>query len=254
MSFLALASPLLALLGVLLAALGVVGARWGWFSPLAGFALFAFAGLLLCGFGALLSGAIGIWRTRLSAHRDGAAQAWAGFLGGALLLVVLFLLAPSGGAPPIHDLTTDHDDPPRFSALLQVEANRGRDLDYPHGPADTPQQQRQHYPDLASILLAEPPMAALRRAVQAAESLGWEVVVVREPATGEQAGSAIEPGFEAVDRTTVFRFADDIVVRVRDEGARSRIDVRSTSRVGQSDLGANAARIRALRTELEASL
>jgi hypothetical protein len=200
---------------------------------------------------ALVCGAIGVWRTRLAAHRTGAAQAWAGLIAGVLLLAVLFLLAPAGGAPPIHDITTDIDDPPRFSAVLRIPANQGRDLAYPHGPADTPRLQRERYPDLQPILVAGPPATALRRAVAAARELGWEIVEVRE-AAGGAAGAAGELGFEAVDRTRVFRFTDDVVVRVRDEGARSRVDVRSTSRVGQSDLGANAARIRALRSVLAA--
>jgi hypothetical protein len=252
MSIVAIAAPLFALLGALLAVVGVAGARFGFLSPLAGFTLFAFVGLLLCGALAVVCGAIGLWRTRLRAHRTGAAQAWAGLLAGVVYLVALFLLAPSGGAPPVHDISTDLEDPPRFSAALRLDENRGRDLAYPHGSPDTPQLQRLRYPDVRSFPLAEPPAAALRHALDAARELGWEIVEVREPpATPEGPGTASEAGFEAVDRTPIFRFRDDIVVRVRDEGTSSRIDVRSTSRVGRSDLGANAARIRAFRAALE---
>ena len=252
MSVVAIAAPLFALLGVLLAGVGAAGARWGLLSPLTGFLLFAFAGLLLCGLLALVCGAIGIWRTRLSAHRTGAAQAWAGLLAGVAMLALLFLLAPAGGTPPIHDITTDVDDPPRFSALLRAADNQGRDLAYPHGAQETPSLQRASYPDLQPILVAAPPAATLDRALRAARELGWEVVEVHEIGTESSGATApVEPGFEAVDVTRVFRFTDDVVVRLRDEGARTRVDVRSTSRVGQSDLGANAARIRALRSALE---
>ena len=95
--------------------------------------------------------------------------------------------------------------------------------------------QRQGYPDLAPLVLKMPPPEALARAEQAARAMGWEIVAV-----SPQAGL-----IEATDTTWWFGFKDDVVVRVSAHPDGSRVDVRSLSRVGASDLGVNAGRIRA---------
>jgi uncharacterized protein (DUF1499 family) len=91
------------------------------------------------------------------------------------------------------------------------------------------------------VVRKEPPARAFDRALDAARGLGWEIVGV-EPAEGR---------IEATDTTFWFGFKDDVVVRIRPEGSRSRIDVRSLSRVGRSDVGANARRIRRFVERLE---
>jgi len=97
-------------------------------------------------------------------------------------------------------------------------------------------QQRAAYPDLVPVVINASPAEAFRKVDQAAMALGWDVVA-RAPADGR---------LEAVDTSDWFGLQDDIVVRIRAEGASgSRIDIRSKSRVGQSDFGANARRIRA---------
>jgi uncharacterized protein (DUF1499 family) len=240
-SIVALASPLIALFGLLLAAFGALAARFSWISPIQGFLISVGVGLLLCGVAASICGVIGIFRTRANSHRTGAPQAWAGTILGLAMPAALFLLSPADGAPPIHDLTTDLSDPPSFVALAAIDANRERDLTYPHGPADTATVQREHYPDIATIELDADPAEAIVLVERAARELGWRLVEVDEP-SGR---------VEAYDITSLFRFVDDVVIRVRarpDGG--SLVDVRSTSRVGQSDLGANAERIRSLRDRL----
>jgi uncharacterized protein (DUF1499 family) len=97
--------------------------------------------------------------------------------------------------------------------------------------------QREAYPDLQTIGLDLPPAEALARSRQVAEELGWEVVEVDEA----------EGRLEATFTSRLFRFVDDIVVRIRPSPGGSMVDLRSTSRVGESDLGANAARIRTFR-------
>jgi uncharacterized protein (DUF1499 family) len=112
-------------------------------------------------------------------------------------------------------------------------------------PADFAAQQRAAYPDLAPISLKAPPGEALERARRAAESLGWEVAEVRPPQNEDGEGR-----IEAHEVSGVFRFVDDVVVRVRPAPGGSRVDVRSKSRVGRGDMGANAGRIRAFRAAL----
>jgi uncharacterized protein (DUF1499 family) len=237
-SIVALASPLLALAGLLLALVGALAARLSWIPPLAGFVLAIGVGLLLFGLAALITGVIGIVRTRPSAHRTGAPQAWAGALLGVVMPAAVLLLAPADGAPPIHDISTDLSDPPSFVALASIDDNRGRELSYPDGPDDTADVQRRHYPDLGTIELDLEPAEAIVEVEDAARRLGWTLVEVDEP----------DGRVEAYDTTPLFRFVDDVVVRVRPGRDRgSLVDVRSTSRVGQSDLGANAERIRSLR-------
>ena len=95
--------------------------------------------------------------------------------------------------------------------------------------------QQQGYPDIKSLIVKAPPAEAMQKAIDAARSSGWEIVSTDSP-SGR---------LEATDTTMWFGFKDDIVVQVRPEASGgSRIDVRSVSRVGGSDVGANAKRIR----------
>lgn len=134
--------------------------------------------------------------------------------------------------PPIHDVTTDLEDPPAFVAVLEARAGAPNPAE--HGGPEIAEQQRQAYPDVRPLVLDAGPDRAFDRALEAARGMGWEIVAAR----------ADEGRIEATATTPWFGFEDDIVVRVRPVGAGSRIDVRSVSRVGRSDLGTNAERIR----------
>ncbi len=135
--------------------------------------------------------------------------------------------------PFIHDITTDTEDPPVFVAVLPLRADAANPPEYPG--AEVAQQQREAYPEVQPILTELGAAEAFDRAEQVARDLGWEIVV-----TVPQEGR-----IEATDTTFWFGFKDDVVMRVRPTAAGSRIDIRSKSRVGRSDVGANAARIRA---------
>jgi uncharacterized protein (DUF1499 family) len=212
-----------ALLGAGAFALGPLLIRLG-LPPFLGFRLFLLGALL--GLVGVVLGAIGLWQTRAAAGRAGRGAAAVGAgVGLLLVIVVLASAAPSSELPVINDITTDTNDPPTFA---------GRDLPYPAGFAE---QQRAGYPDLGPIRLGVPPAAAFPRAVEAAQLLGWKLEV-QDAAAGR---------IEARDVTRIFRFVDDIAVRIRADGSGSRIDVRSKSRDGRGDLGANAARIEAFR-------
>jgi uncharacterized protein (DUF1499 family) len=108
---------------------------------------------------------------------------------------------------------------------------------------EVPELQRQRYPDIQPLHLGLAPAAALQAAQRAAERLGWQI-------------DAYVPGdgrLEATDRSAFFGFKDDVVVRVRASDAGSRLDVRSKSRVGLSDVGANARRVRAFLKLIESN-
>jgi uncharacterized protein (DUF1499 family) len=135
--------------------------------------------------------------------------------------------------PRIHDITTDTERPPEFAALRAVRERSPNGAAY--GGPEVAAQQKQGYPDIVPAFLPVPPDRALARAEAAARALGWETVAVA-PAEGR---------LEATASTRWFGFKDDIVVRVTPAPGGSRVDIRSVSRVGKSDLSANARRIRA---------
>lgn len=141
--------------------------------------------------------------------------------------------------PRIHDISTDTANPPKFVAVLPLRLGARNPVDY--APA-TALQQKSGYPDIAPLTLSVPPAEAFARAERAANALGWTIV----------ATAAVEGRLEATDTTPLFGFKDDIVVRVTpatDGG--SIVDVRSLSRVGGSDFGTNAKRVRAFLRRME---
>ena len=135
--------------------------------------------------------------------------------------------------PPIHDITTDTGRPPQFVAILPLRAAAPNPADY--GGPDVARAQAGAYPDLRTHRVDAAPADAFKRALQAARDMGWEIV----------AADAAAGRIEATDTTFWFGFKDDVVIRVEAAGSGSRIDVRSVSRVGVGDVGANAKRIRA---------
>lgn len=143
--------------------------------------------------------------------------------------------------PPIHDISTDTDDPPPFVAVVPLNTPGRTDYEGEVIAA----QQRQAYPDLQPVMLDDPPAAAFERALAAVYRMRWQLVEADEPAGR----------IEATDTTFWFGFKDDVAVRIRPgESGGAVVDVRSISRVGVGDLGANANRIRAFLARLQAAL
>lgn len=135
--------------------------------------------------------------------------------------------------PMINDVTTTPEAPPAYVVLAQTAPNKGRDMGYPPGNVPV---QRLAYPDLAPLSLTEAPEACFARAAAAARTMSrWEVV--SEDAAARR--------LEAVASTRVFRWRDDVVVEVRPAADGCAVHVRSKSRAGRGDFGANAKRIRA---------
>jgi uncharacterized protein (DUF1499 family) len=152
-------------------------------------------------------------------------------LGGAAVLLPLRAKKIAERAP-INDITTDTADPPAFAAAIAARSRDGAVSTYPGAP--TVAIQHANYSDLAPLRLALAPAVAFQRALATAKALGWRVL----------AADAESGLIEASDKTLIFGFVDDVVLRLRPEGGGTRIDLRSASRVGISDLGKNAKRIR----------
>lgn len=166
------------------------------------------------------------------------------FLLGPVLVLGLCaqLAANAARAPPIHDVSTDLENPPGFSPLVAAEralipGGNGLDLLNARMPAGmrVTEVQRLAYPDIQPITSGAAPSRALAAARGAAAALGWTIDRV-----DEEAGV-----IEARDIEFWYGQAADVVVRVTPANPGAVIDVRSVSRVGESDLGANAARVRA---------
>ena len=134
-------------------------------------------------------------------------------------------------SPPIHDITTDTVNPPEFVDILPLRADAPNPPDY-RGSEDA-EQQLAAYPEIKPLELDVTPAEAMALAESAARAMEWELITVA-PGEGR---------LEAVATTAWFGFKDDMVVRVRGTAEGSVIDARSVSRVGVSDVGANARRV-----------
>jgi uncharacterized protein (DUF1499 family) len=222
-------------LGLAAVALMILGPLLAWLRlvpGLAGFITFALGGLV-----AIVVTILGIIRALRRRGFGGG-----GTVAASIAALVFVVLAAGGrGAPRINDFTTDTTDPPVFKHAATLPPNAGRDLAYPTAFAP---QQAACCADLAPARLALDPAAAFVVVEGTASAMPSWSVTRRDPQAGE---------LEAVATSRLFGFQDDIVIRVRPEPAGgSRVDMRSKSRVGQGDLGANAARIRAFETALAA--
>lgn len=216
-------------LAVLAVLLGPAVAHFGLTAPLTGFGVFL-VGLLLAllcllfGFVALLVGPAG---TR--------GATGGGMLPGVLVVLAVLVASGVGQAPPrINDITTDTVNPPVFVHAQTLAENAGRNMAYPG--EEFARQQREGYGEIAPVQLALPPDETFRRVAAAARSTpGW--VITRE--------DPVARAVEGYDTSPLFQFKDDFVIEVRDVNGQSVIHMRSKSRDGKGDVGANAKRIRA---------
>ncbi len=213
------------------AVLAGLGSRWDWWHFRTGFQILTWAA-----YGALAAAVLsagGIVMALLSARPRALLPA---FIGLALGLVVAGVpwqqKLTAQRVPPIHDITTDTETPPVFVAVLALRKDAPNPADY--GGPDIAAQQRAAYADLRPFHVNISPEQAFGKALAAARDMGWDIVAA-DPSEGR---------IEATDTTFWFGFKDDVVVRIMKADQGSRIDVRSVSRVGKSDVGANARRIR----------
>jgi hypothetical protein len=161
---------------------------------------------------------------------------------GAATVYMLVWIPQLRAAPPIHEISTDLEEPPEFVAVVPLRRVAGaanppeyvRERDFGAQTIDVPMAQRSAYPDIETLVLEAPVERVFAAAEQVARDRGWEIVAV-EPAAGR---------IEATATTFYFGFEDDVVVRVRPGANGTEVDVRSKSRIGGGDAGTNAARVR----------
>jgi uncharacterized protein (DUF1499 family) len=155
------------------------------------------------------------------------------FIIGVIPAISIIILVGPGklASPPIHDISTDTIDPPQFQVAKSLRTDDENSLDY--GGEELAAQQQAAYPDVKPVMIDLSVEQALTKASDIVFQLNWTL-------TSMDNDTGI---IEAYDTTEVFGFIDDIAIRVRREGNGSRVDIRSVSRLGVSDLGKNAERI-----------
>jgi len=221
---------------VVLAGIGAVlsglGSRWGWWYFATGFAILrwaAIAGVM----GAIISLLGGIL-ARPGIHGRGFYLSLAGLVLGLVVAGIPWSwLRTAQHMPPIHDITTDFQEPPQFVSIMPLRKGVENPAEY--GGPSIAAMQKNAYPDIGPMVLSLPERDAFNLALQAARSMGWQIVD----------DNAAANRIEAIATTFWFGFKDDVVVRVTAMPTGSKIDVRSASRVGRGDIGTNAKRIRA---------
>jgi len=139
--------------------------------------------------------------------------------------------------PPIHDITTDPIDPPRFDALARLRAGEGANSAVYAGLYSA-EQQRIAYPEIETVELEMPVQRAYEVTLALINKRKWLVIDERAPQLPRRIGR-----IEAVARTPIMGFREDVSIRVTPDGEDSRVDIRSSSRYFESDLGSNAARV-----------
>jgi len=220
-------------LSVVLPLLGALGTRFGIWSFKLGLLVWAIGLLiaLICFVGGIVA-VIVVFRRNRVAERS---SVYLGTMLAAMMVVFLGVqFAGARGVPPIHDVTTDTSDPPTYDDVVVKLRGEGPDINTLTYDAQTlPAVQQAAYPNVVPLDVSAAPAAAFDAAVAALGELGFEVV------NADRSAMRIE----AVAKSFWFGFKDDVVVRIRPNGAGARIDVRSVSRVGIGDSGVNARRI-----------
>lgn len=239
----------LSLGGIAVALIAAIGTGSGWWPYGSGLGALRYA-LPMAIVGGLL--AIAAW---VGGRRKGVRTGWPTAL--ALVTSLLFtvylgnMIFTARSLPMIHDVATDLDDLPQFTRLTVRADNLDKVPDGGRAElkAMTPEDRwkalhRQAYGDLQPLRLSRPPQVVLQQAEALARDRGWAIAAV-DPAAGT---------LEATATTRFFRFKDDVVVRVRPDPTSpgsSVVDMRSISRVGVSDVGTNARRVRAFLNDLK---
>jgi uncharacterized protein (DUF1499 family) len=160
----------------------------------------------------------------------------------ALLIDAVVLAYPAylalqyGSLPKIYDITTDPIDPPRFEALARLRTGEGANSAVYAGLYSA-EQQRIAYPDIETLELEIPAQRAYDVVLQVINKRKWRIVDERAPQPRR------EGHIEAIAQTLIMGFREDVAIRIKADGDDSRIDIRSSSRYFESDLGSNASRV-----------
>jgi uncharacterized protein (DUF1499 family) len=193
-----------------------------------------------------LASLVGIWRHGI----EGLGAALTAILIGIVLLAYpSYLGFRASRLPEIADITTDPIDPPRYETIGRLRSRDANPIAY--AGLYAAQQQKAAYPDIAPLETDASPQGAYDAAMAVIAKRRWQVINARPPQTRQQGQPGRDGYIEAVARTLIMGFRDDVAVRIRADGDGARVDVRSSSRYGRHDFGTNAARVRALLSDID---
>jgi uncharacterized protein (DUF1499 family) len=222
------------LLAFALALAGIVGAHYGLTAPFIGFSL-VLGGGALGAFGTL-AGIVGVLRTAAPVRRSARPRAMVGLVLSLVVVLPLLGVFYTHQYPAINDITTDTKNPPEFVKAQQIPVNRMRNMKYDPAKYAAVQENAQVYKDLAPLKLEAAPDDVFKKAeIIAGEIPNWKITY-SDPATRT---------LEGIATSALFHFNDDWIIEVRPgEGGGSLVEMRSKSRDGVGDLGANYHRIK----------
>ncbi|MGV7213643.1 DUF1499 domain-containing protein [Bradyrhizobium sp. UFLA05-112] len=225
----------LAVFAVVAVLVSILIVRFGFLEIKPALATF-FGGLAIAGLSILfgLAGFAAIWQN----GSRGMGRILLAFLINALILAYpAYLAFQYRRLPAIHDITTDPIDPPRFEALARLRTGDGANP-AAYAGLYSAEQQRHFYPDIEPIELEISVDRAYALSLQIASKRKWLIIDERPPQPPRRIGR-----IEAVARTPIMGFREDVSIRIVPDGDDSRVDIRSASRYFDSDLGSNAARV-----------
>jgi uncharacterized protein (DUF1499 family) len=237
---LALLALALGIIAVVTIFIGGPGTRMGWWDFRTGFKLMKYGAYL--GIAAVVVAVLAAAMAR-RAGRGALAFAVVGLLlGGAAILLPWSWRRHAMSVPPIHDITTDFVNPPEITASRAMRDTTKGMNSWVYEGDSIAAKQRRAYPDIRPVMLSMAPDEAYRATLATARGLGWQILL------NDPAGRRIE----AMDQTKWYGFKDDVSIRVTPASGISRVDLRSVSRIGGSDVGMNATRIRKYVAKLKA--
>ena len=226
--------------GVVLIIIALAGARAGVLPPLPAFGVFGIGMLALVV--SIFVTIIGLILSKGTGGATSAVRTWSALTVAVLAMAIIASQQPeSSGSSPIHDITTDIGNPPSFEAILPLRKDAPNPPEY--AGKEAAEIQKAIYPDIVTLTVEKPTDEVFMAAEKVARDLGWEIVRA-DPDSGQ---------IEATATTDWFRFKDDVVIRLTPRGTESYVDIRSKSRIGQGDMGANADRIKTFLTALSAA-
>jgi hypothetical protein len=235
----------LAVFGVVAVLVSIIIVRFGFLEIKP--ALATFFGALACAGLSILVGLIGAAAIWQSGARGIDRILLAFLIDAALLAYPAYLALQYRRLPAIHDITTDPIDPPRFEALARLRSGDGANSAVYAGLYSA-EQQRIAYPEIETVELELPVQRAYEITLQLVTKRKWLVIDERSPQPPRRIGR-----IEAVARTPIMGFREDVSIRVTPDDEDSRVDIRSSSRYFDSDLGSNAARVRKLIDDLNSA-
>jgi len=223
---------IIAVAAALTVAVMIFGAGWGLWEPIVGFGYIRNY-LNPIGLSLFSLSTLGLIYQLITRNRIGGVKALIAVLIGVALIAPMLqgIIKPAKRAPAIHDITTDTVNPPEFLVLDETRSGAKNSLIYAGQEVAT--IQKKAYPYIKPIQSKLSAADAYAKALGIAQDKGWEIVAENPEALR----------FEATAQTAFFGFMDDVVIKVTPINNESRIDMRSVSRIGRSDKGANAARI-----------